>query len=459
MDWPRLRRVWRRIFALAWPVMVEQTSRTLMRTVDILVTVLLSPAAVVAIGLADLYARFPLRIGLGLGGGAIALSSQDTGSDATTNRSEAITQALLIGALAGIPFVFFGFLLGDVAIGLFPASEEAIRLGSLYLAIIFATAPARHVALIGARALQGTGDTRTPMYVNLVVNAFNIVASVVLAFGLFGFPRLEVVGVGLATAVANALSAGLLLAVIYRPGSEISFARPRDHTIGKQLLVISAPRMAEGFVAELAEFPFNALLLGFGDAVNAGFQIGRRVYQQVTGPLARGYNVAASILVGQALGVGDEPTARYNGLAVAGLGILTVGGIGLLLAYYAEPVVRLLGSGEGDELEYAVTFAQVYGLSGPILALFVGLSGSLQGAGETRIPFLARLTGMFGFFVGFSALAIVLVGTGPIGAYLGVFLAYAWMAGFVFVAFSRTDWAGRATDMMRERGSLDPSDD
>lgn len=82
MQWARLKAVWKRIFGLAWPVMAEQTFRTLMRTVDIIIAALISPAAVVAIGLADLYARFPLRIGLGMGGGAIALSSQDTGSGA-----------------------------------------------------------------------------------------------------------------------------------------------------------------------------------------------------------------------------------------------------------------------------------------------------------------------------------------------------------------------------------------
>jgi len=70
-----LRSVWRRVLSLSWPVMVEQTTRTLMRTVDILVTALFSPVAVAAIGLADLYARFP-RVGRPRdGSGAIALSS------------------------------------------------------------------------------------------------------------------------------------------------------------------------------------------------------------------------------------------------------------------------------------------------------------------------------------------------------------------------------------------------
>ena len=460
----RLGRVWRRVFALAWPVMAEQTFRTAMRTTDVIVTALFSPAAVVAIGLADLYARFPLRIGLGLGSGAIALSSQDTGAGATARRDEVVTQALLLGLLAGVPFVAFGYFLGEFAIRIFGASDRVVALGSVYLAIIFATAPARHVALVGARALQGTGDTRTPMYVNVLANSLNIAGSVVLGLGLFGLPRLEIVGVGLATATANVVTATLLCAAIYTTWTPANFARPRDLTIAKQLLQVGAPRMAEGFGSELAEFPFNALLLGFGEVVNAGFQIGRRVYQQVTGPLSRGYNVAASVLVGQELGARNPAEARFNGWAVAGLGIATVGTIGILLAVFAEPVVthptvvELFGREDPEALAYGAAFAQVYGLSAIALVSFSSLSGSLQGASETRIPFVARLSGMFVFVLGLSWLLGSTLGYGPVGAYVGVFVAYVWMALVVVYGFGYAGWAGRAARLMDERSDDGASD-
>ena len=458
MDFPRLRRVWKRVFSLAWPVMAEQTFRTAMRTTDILVTALFSPAAVVAIGLADLYARFPLRIGLGLGGGAIALSSQDTGAGAAENRDEAVTQAILIGALAGVPFVLFGLLFGELAIDVFgrivgeETSPAVVDLGSTYLAVVFATAPARHVALVGARALQGTGDTRTPMYVNVAANSVNIAGSVVLGLGLFGLPRLEVLGVGLATAGANVLTAGLLCFAIWGSWTDAEFAWPRDLTIAKQLLVVSAPRVAEGFGSEIAEFPFNALLLGFGEAVNAGFQIGRRVYQQVTGPLSRGYNVAASVLVGQALGEGDPEAARFNGWAVAGLGVLTVGTIGIGLVVGAPRLVPIF-TDDAATIEYAVDFARVYGVAGAALACFSALSGSLQGASETRIPLVARVSAMFGLFLGLSWLLGRTAGFGPAGAYVGVSAAYVWMALVVAAGFHYSGWATRAADMMDARGS------
>ncbi len=203
--------------------MAEQVLRTMMRTTDIIVTGLFSPAAVAAIGLADLYARLPLRIGLGLGGGAIALSSQDTGSGATANRDEAVTQAILIGAIAGLPFVLFGLLVAEPAIALLGAPADVARMGGSYLTVIFLTAPARHVSLVAARSLQGTGDTRTPMYINVVSNVLNIVGTVGLGLGLGPFPVWRIVGVAVATAVGNLFSAGALLLSIRLGVTQTSF--------------------------------------------------------------------------------------------------------------------------------------------------------------------------------------------------------------------------------------------
>jgi putative MATE family efflux protein len=463
-DRSRLLAVWRRVGALSWPVMVEQVTRTLMRTTDIFVTALFSPLAVAAIGLADLYARLPLRIGLGLGAGAIALSSQDTGSDATANRDEAITQALLLGALTGIPFVLFGFLLGEQAIavlGLWAEREEMTEvaaLGGIYLAIIFATAPARHVALVGARALQGTGDTRTPMYVNLVSNGLNISLSLVLGLGLLGAPRLEIVGVGLATAAGNVFTASALLLAIATGRTDAAFVVPEQFVVAKQLLVVSAPKILEGLVATAIEFPFNSLLLSFGADVNAGYQIGRRVYQQVTSPLSRGLNVAANVVVGQALGEGTPDRARYEGWATAALGLVTVGTIGVVFALAAEPLAGLFTNDPGTR-PVAAGFAFTYGITAPFTVLYVSLAGALQGGSDTRTPFLARTVSLLVFYLGFSAVTSVYLDWGVVGIYAGVFLYYLSAFAIVFGGFRYGDWADRAARMMDDRGSVEAGTD
>jgi putative MATE family efflux protein len=446
--------VWRRVLGLSWPIMLQHVFRTLMRTTDIVVTGLFSPAAVAAVGLADLYARFPLRIGLGLGSGAIALSSQDTGGRAIANRDEAVTQAILLGFLSGFPFVAFGVLFGEQAIAVLGAPADVARMGGTYLAIVFASAPARHVALVAARALQGTGDTRTPMYVDVTSSLLNIVGSLVLGLGLYGAPRLGILGVGLATTFGNAFTAAVLSLAIASSVTNASFVRPGEAVITRQLLAVSLPRIGEGLVATLAEFPFNALLLTFGTEFNAAYQIGRRAYQQVTSPLSRGFNTATSIVVGQSIGAGDIAEARFQGWATVALAVGTVGTIGVALAVGAEQFVALF-TGDPLTARYAAGFARAYGLAAPALAAYLVFAGALQGGSDTRTPFVARTTGLFGFVLGFSYLTAVVLGWGVVGIYAGVALQYVWGLLIVGWGFAYGDWASKATAMMDARGSVD----
>ncbi|WP_148286733.1 MATE family efflux transporter [Halarchaeum acidiphilum] len=434
--------------------MGSQVLRTLMRTVDVLVTATFSPAAVVAVGLADLYGRVPLRIGMGFGSAAIALASQDTGAGADANRAEAVSGAVLMGLVAGVPIALCGLFLGRPLIRLFGATGDTVTLGAAYLALVLATAPARHVSLVAARALQGTGDTRTPMYVTGLVNVTNISGSLVFGLGLFGVASYGVVGVGASTAVSNVLSAAFLLAAVHHHSDDLALVRPRDVTVARQLLVVAAPKIVEGFATTLAEFPFNALLLGFGTPVNAGFQIGRRAYQQVTGPLSRGYRTAVGVLVGQALGDGDAEEARYRGWATLALAVCSVGAVGLALVALAPEAVRLLATGSPDAIPYALDFARVYGYTAALVAAAIVLAGALGGASETRIPLVARLTGVFGGMVGVTYVLGVLAGWGATGAYVAVGCQYAAMALIALVGFHYSDWATRAADMMAERGSV-----
>jgi putative MATE family efflux protein len=446
--------VWRRMVALGWPIAVQQTFTTLMRTVDIVVTGLISPAAIAAIGLADLYAQIPLRVGLGLGAGAIALSSQDTGRGAASTRDRAITQALVIGALCGLPLVAVGLLSSRVLVAALGAEPEVVRLGGTYLALVFAAAPMRIVGLVGARSLQGAGDTRTPMVVNASANALNVLLTASLGLGVWVAPRLGVLGVGVATAVSRTVEAATVTGVIASGRTPLSLARPRDLTVTRQLVAVSAPTFAEGMSTSLANFPVNALLLVFGTEVNAAYHVGRRIYQQLTGPLYRSFSTVTSILVGQALGEGDPGAARYAANAVLAFSVATLGFAGVVLFAGAEHLVAVF-TRDATTATYAAAFTRVFGVSMVLFGVFFPLAGALRGAGDTRTPFYARLVGAFGFMVGGSYLLGVEFGYGLPGVYAGVVLSYVCWTAIVGAGFRWGEWAETAASMMAERAQLD----
>lgn len=452
--------VWRRTFSLSWPLAVQQTLNTLMRTVDILVTGRFSTAAVSAVGLADLYAQFPLRVGLSLGTGAIALSSQDTGREAAHTRNRAISQALLIGFLLGLPLVAVGVMLSHLLIDILDAEADVVRLGGLYLSIILAASPMRIVALVGARSLQGTGDTITPMLINGVTNVINIALTVTLGLGLLGMPRLEIVGVGIATAIARTLEALLMTGAIASPWTEPGLARPRGLTITRQLIAISVPNFAEGLTSSLAQFPLNWMILQFGTEANAAFHVGRRIYQQIGAPMYRSYSVASSIICGQDLGAGRPDRARFAGLAITAFSLATLGVAGAVLFTFAEPIAELFLDEDqiepqefAETLAYAIVFTQVFAGAIVIFGVFSPIAGTLRGAGDTLTPFVGRIIGTVVFLLGFSYVVGIHLGYGLPAIYAAILLNYATWAAVVAIGFQWGSWADKAADLIDERAA------
>ncbi len=446
-------------------MMTEQVLRTLMRTTDLIVAGFFSPAAVAAVGLADIYARLPLRFGIGVGDSAIALSSQDTGAGATANRDQAMSQALLIGLLGGIPFVLFGIFLSEPAIAILGVlmeegeAADVVSFGSVYLMIIMLSSSAIHVNFIAARAIQGTGDTVTPMVVNGAVNVFNIVATVTLALGVGPFPELGVVGIAAATAIADSMAAGSFLTLLWSDHTDVDYVIPEGLVIAKQIVVIAAPRIGEGVSEMIAEYPFNAMLLGFGTEVNAGYHIGRRMYNQVAAPLARGYGVASNIVVGQALGREEPGDAYYNGLATTALSVLSIGGILAVLFLLAEQFV-LVFTREPVTIGYGVAFAQTYAFAGLLIAAHICLAGALRGGSETVAPFVGRMIGTVVFLLGFTYVFGVYLGYGVIAAYIAIVMDFVARMLYLGTIYYRRRWLRRGTNMMVDRGSIEaPAED
>ncbi|WP_238994037.1 MATE family efflux transporter [Halobellus captivus] len=449
----RPRTLLRRTIHLGWPITIQQFLNTLMRTVDILVTGMFSPAAVAAIGLADIYTGILRRVGGSLGTAAIAIASQDTGRGASTSRDDAISQALIIGAVTGVPFVILGLLFGHQAIAVLGADAEVVRLGGLYLMIIFLVAPMRIVGTVATYALQGTGDTRTPMLISGVANLLNIIATVGLGLGIGLLPRMGILGVGLATAGSRVFVALAILGALYTTHTDPELTRPADIILTRQLLGISLPRFAELMVTTLVAFPFNALLLTFGTEVNAAYHIGRRITQQIAAPLYRTFSSVSSIVVGQLLGEGKPSEAQNAGYVIAIFGLGTVGVISLGVMIYAPRLVTLFTNDEAT-IGYAVAFTRTYAIvSVAMLILFV-FAGGLRSAGDTRTPLYARFTGHIGLMLGFSYLSGVLFGFGLLGVYTGIVLAYIWAAIVVALKFISGNWTETAAALIEARKNV-----
>ena len=206
---------WRREFlalmALGLPMAATQLVQFSINTIDVLMIGRLGPdyLAGASLGLVVYYAMFLL--GLGPAMAVTPLVAQTLGADAENHRDA--RRSVRMGLWASVMFC-------APALIIFLFTEEIERaLGQpAYLAkmaepYVLALAPGLPFALgvITLRNyLAAIERTRAPLYFIIGTTVLNAFLNYLLIYGNWGFPRLELVGAGIASSLSHAVGFGLL---------------------------------------------------------------------------------------------------------------------------------------------------------------------------------------------------------------------------------------------------------
>jgi Na+-driven multidrug efflux pump len=121
-----------------------------------------------------------------------------------------------------------------------------------------------------------------------------------------------------------------------------------------------------------------------------------------------GFSIAGSTLVGQHLGAGDHAGATASGWRALRLAIVSMGGLGVLVIYYAYDLAYFFIGDEPLTVRYTVQMTRILGAMMPLLAVEFALGGALRGAGDTRFPLVATFLGLIGMRCGLAAIATYL---------------------------------------------------
>jgi Na+-driven multidrug efflux pump len=170
-----------------------------------------------------------------------------------------------------------------------------------------------------------------------------------------------------------------------------------------QLVTISTPLVARRIAQAAVVFPLLAIAATFGPLVVAAVGVARQV-RALLDSFGWGFSIAASTLVGQALGRGDESTAAAYGWEITKLSLLVYVSTALLVVGFARPIAAVFADAEG--LATTTRFVRIAAVSVVALGVDGSVTGTLRGAGDTRLPFVATLAGLY-----LVALPLAWVGT------------------------------------------------
>ncbi|MFC7018637.1 MULTISPECIES: MATE family efflux transporter [Haloarcula] len=449
---------------LAAPVMVTGGLRILLRLADFLmVGVALGDAAIAGLELGFQYYFVGFGLSLAISSGTISVVSRLQGAGEAARADLAVKQSLWLALALSAPLTLVSWLYPELLVGVLTDDAATVEFGATYLAIVMLSMAPRFWSMVAARALAGSADTRTPMYVRLLSLPTNVALNAVLIFGLGPFPRLGIAGAAWGTAIANTLAAVIFFTLLSsgRYAVRLPLGGPQfDAGLLREIVRVALPLTGMRLLQTFARFPFLFVLGVLGTPTLAAYAIGRRVMLLALMP-AWGYATAASTLVGQHLGSGDPDAATDYGWQTLRVALAVQLAVGAVLVLLARPIVGLFGTAYP---ELAAQFVRVFGLLVAGFSVSRTMRGSLRGAGDTRWPLYGTILGSYGYRLPVAALALPasFVVTVPIvgvpvspGLGLGLPAIFAALVGDFYVKAAVNTgrfWTGKWRDVAHRAG-------
>lgn len=404
----------REVIHLAWPIVISMLSYTAMGVTDTLFVGWVGKAEIGAVGLATMAFFLVNSFFLGTLTGVKIVSAQATGAKDDERAKQAVWQGMIVAipfglvviALAGMHELIFSAMGG---------SDKVCSLAGDYFVIRVFSAPLWYITMAVCNGMQGTGNTRTPMHINLVANGLNIALDPLFIFGFGPIPAMGVFGAGLATVLACA--GGMIMSlVIYlrKHGIKLRFERE----VMKPVLSLGLPNGVRFFLEVGGWVVFTSILSRMGENELAANQIAINIIKVSFLP---GYAIsdAACILAGNYFGAKDFIGVRKSfqaSMVVAGT-VMTF--FGLLFWIVPELFIRCFQD-DPAVIEIGVELLLVAAVFQIFDAIAMVATGTLNGVGDTRYTMYISVLAAWVVLVPCAYFFGVILEWGALGAWLGI---------------------------------------
>ena len=428
---PHLRSTLLSVLFLAWPAIIEQIMLTLVQYVDTAMVGSLGSGATAAVGITSsttwLFNGFFNAAAIGFSVQVAQHLGAGRQEDARRVTWQALRFVCIFGVMMGaIAFVLSFFL--PTMLGADPAIRGD---ASLYFRIIACAMPFTLGSNMFSAIIRCSGDTRTPMILNVMINVLNVILNTLFIYSprtvtLFGSQFYlwgagwGVGGAAFASGLSTALGACMFLLVIFRKKSPIQISIKQRYRFERLCLLtawkLGLPAALERSTLSVAQIVITALITGIGTVAVATNHLAVTA-ESISYLPASGVAVAGTTLVGQAIGAGRKDLAQRFARTVSWMGVVIMTFGGAVLFFFAPQLIQIFSS-DPEVIDLGSQVLRIVAFAEPLFGASIVASGALRGAGDSKGPFLINLATMWGVRI---TLSLVLVGRlGLIGVWLAM---------------------------------------
>jgi putative MATE family efflux protein len=392
-------------------------SQNILNLVDIGMVGHLGDVALAATGIGGFTNYLAISFIIGLSAGVQALAARRLGEGRHNETAIPLNGGLLLALVIGLPMCAVLYLAIPSAYAFLSDDPAVIEQGIPYLQvrILSMIAVGMNFSFRGYwSAIHMTGVYLRTL---LIMHAINIFLNWVLIFGNLGAPELGVYGAGLATTISLYVGTGLYFFFAYRHARDKGFLNrvPSRSTLWQQFK-ISLPSSIQQLFFSAGLVTLMWIVSQIGTSEIAAVNVLMTFHITAILP-AFGVALAATTMVGNALGRGDTEDAALWGWNAAAVSLVYGVLLSLVLIPLADPILGVfLKNPETRQLAYwpMIMWATVIGLETTGLVLM----NAMIGAGDTRRSMWISVIAQWVFFLPFAFIVGSVWGYGLLGVWV-----------------------------------------
>ncbi|SFB34794.1 putative efflux protein, MATE family [Acetitomaculum ruminis DSM 5522] len=322
------------------PLIGTSLFQQLYNTVDFLfVGNVLNKTSAAAVGASSTLVVCCIGLFSGIAVGTSVVMSQRIGSKDLESASKVMHSSITFGLIGGLIFTVLGIVLAPSILAVLNTPQSTMPEAVLYVRIYFLSLPMLVFYNICAGSLNAMGNSKASFKVLATCGFVNVAADAVL---LILIP-LGVLGVALATAVSQGLSATLIARELNKSTNVVSISFKKlgiDFGMLKKVLRIGLPAGIQTIIITFSNIIVQYYINAFGEIAVAAFATYFKVETFMYLPILA-FGQAATTFSGQNTGAGQYKRIRKGTIITAIIATLTVLTIAVFTLAFSEGVFGL----------------------------------------------------------------------------------------------------------------------
>ena len=436
----------RATLSLAWPLILTNVTQILINVTDVILLGRVSADALAASALGSSIVIALLLFGIGLVTAASPVIASEIGRKAHSVRDvrRTVRQTLWAATAITIPmWILLWFSEPLLLLAGEPAKLSADA--ALFIrAVQWEILPALGIVTLRAflAALERPGWA-------LIVGIFNVIINLainsVLIFGLFGAPRLGLLGAGIGTSISSTLTFLAMVAVAmlhprFRRYNLLGNWWRADWPRFRQIWRLGFPISLQlGFEASV--FAAAVFLMGYISTASVAAHAVAIQIASMTFMVPMGVAQAATVRVGIGYGRGDAGAIHRAGWSAFALGVGFMALMAILIWLFPRPLAGIFINpampGNAEVLDLAVSFLGIAAIFQIVDGAQVVGAGMLRGLHDTTMPMVFAAFGYWVIGIGVGTGLAFPGGMEGLGVWIGLASGLAVVALLMLIRWQR----------------------